>query len=326
MPPTSFTMGPETVKILVGRSLTPFTIHKSLIITHSEYFARAFSGRFKKPDENTMELAHIHEATFGLFTRWLYSQASRPINTNPCGNALLLLKSLRKRDEDTNKQDVYDVDSDMSVPIEEGLESDGTESTEDGESESDSDTGEPVTGMVQEEERRAYDRVVDCLIDLYIFADAYETRRLRNDVMSMLLFLDLQGYQYLHNDSHGCIVGSLLYPRFRHVIKAYDNLPDSSSMCRYILHTMAYNWHPDADVPEDVPACELPTYFLAHMMMICVRRQWSEEVTRTLLQDVFDTCLYHEHDSVEEKDACEAQKDDDELYIRSFLLACIAVS
>jgi hypothetical protein len=66
-----------------------------------------------------------------------------------------------------------------------------------------------------------------CLLDLYVFADAHKTRRLRNDIITAM--------HLLSEDSD-------TYMGLGDVPQAFDNSPDTSTMCQYVVASVAYHW------------------------------------------------------------------------------------
>ena len=65
------------------------------------------------------------------------------------------------------------------------------------------------------------------LIDLYIFADAYECKALRNDIMSAFMRLDRRSFTYVGFD-----VAPLVF----------ESVPSSSTLCTYIVRSTAALW------------------------------------------------------------------------------------
>jgi hypothetical protein len=65
------------------------------------------------------------------------------------------------------------------------------------------------------------------LIDLYIFADAYECKALRNDIMSAFMRLDRRSFTYMGFD-----VAPLVF----------ESVPSSSTLCTYIVRLTAALW------------------------------------------------------------------------------------
>lgn len=121
------------------------------------------------------------------------------------------------------------------------------------------------------------------LLDLYIFADQYDIRLLRNDVMRSWQ-KDETTWDEISNDN---------------IIKAFDNLPHSSPLCRYIAQCYAALF--DGDVDPDAEHefwSKLPKEFLYEVVRILTKRLNSDYI--------FDqeSCDFHEHEDDDEKSMC----------------------
>ncbi|KAJ4302690.1 hypothetical protein N0V90_001579 [Kalmusia sp. IMI 367209] len=68
--------------------------------------------------------------------------------------------------------------------------------------------------------RKSYDKILDRLLDVYVFADAHDTRCLRNDVMSAIHYLNHVLERWTGFDCDR---------------RVYTELSESSTSYRYIL-------------------------------------------------------------------------------------------
>ncbi|KAJ9641780.1 hypothetical protein H2199_004992 [Coniosporium tulheliwenetii] len=128
---------------------------------------------------------------------------------------------------------------------------------------------------------------LDELLDVYIFADRYNICLLRNDVM--------KSWQY-RNYNWGTICNELCEDMIK---KAFDKLPHSSTLCRYIVQNYAtMNFWIFPPMERELWA-KLPHEFLSELIMIA----------STVLQPrskPIDTksCDFHEHKNEVEKKEC----------------------
>jgi hypothetical protein len=163
----------------------------------------------------------------------------------------------------------------------------------------------------KEEARWNYvDETYNCLLELYIFADAHETRLLRNDVMTAIHYLAERSRTYLG---------------FEQVSRAFDTLPQTSTMCRYLVASNTYHWHPDGPWSKKFPPSDtLPSAFLLGIMTVNSRRANSPN-DDDLVHRMFQICAsFHEHDNDAERKQCTAQEMSRKPSIYSILQTCMA--
>lgn len=165
-----------------------------------------------------------------------------------------------------------------------------------------------------------HERVFDCLLDLFIFGDGFETRQFRNDVMTAL-------DQYC--EEHGYI------PNLPVVIKAFDSLPESSTFCQYLIEMSALLWRPEKDVPLQKELYEsLPPHFVLQVMLINSNRangargKRSKGERKTLIspEDLKKPCRFHEHTNKAGKGFCKRRREVDQVFIHSLLASCVAAA
>ncbi|EON61828.1 hypothetical protein W97_01046 [Coniosporium apollinis CBS 100218] len=120
------------------------------------------------------------------------------------------------------------------------------------------------------------------LLDLYIFADRYDIRLLRNDVM--------RSWQKDETDWDEISDEDI-------IIKAFDNLPHGSPLCRYIAQYYVALCGRNLDSDEEFWS-KLPKGFLYEVVRILTKRLNSDYK--------FDqeSCDFHEHEDDDEKSMC----------------------
>ncbi|KAK5725004.1 hypothetical protein LTR17_013390 [Elasticomyces elasticus] len=148
------------------------------------------------------------------------------------------------------------------------------------------------------------------LFDLYIFADKYDTRRLRTAVMTLI---QTKLFQSKPMSYAGLI--------FSECTVAFDNVPDSSPLYKLLVDLMIYDMDP-LDLTEHDNYQHLPLSVCSEILsrtaqlVRCLR---CDECQQSALCNDSDThpdvksatptydtdfCKYHEHDSDEERRLC----------------------
>jgi hypothetical protein len=307
-------MGQDLVELFVGENETKFVVHKELLCAHSDYFQRAFKGKFQESEDGFIRVTEVSEATFRIFQQWLYGQLIRDaisVRKTPYEIATMGL------DEDENGHNGIETENDAANAMDDDDDDDDDNSSEEeveGEGE-DEDEDEEMQDDEEDAENEVaiyYYQLMESIVELYVLADRYETRQLRNDVITAL-----RGY----NKETDC------YPDLHTVLKAYEKLPESSTLCQYIIKTNALHWNPAKDSEKERREIYplLPYDFTLNVMLINNRRansskkKWSEELENELA----DHCNFHEHKDDKEKKTCKQQRKWDKVFIRNLLVSCM---
>lgn len=147
------------------------------------------------------------------------------------------------------------------------------------------------------------------LIDLYIFADAYECIALRNDIMSALVRLD--------TGSSTCM-GFALAPL------VFGSVPSSSTLCRYIVRSTATFLrldHCDSKIMKSQPQ-----EFISELLAIDEqRRQGNCPDDKWFAGFMRESCNFHEHAKYGEVILCDSVKARGQVYIDGLISACMEV-
>ncbi|KAF2637679.1 hypothetical protein P280DRAFT_94151 [Massarina eburnea CBS 473.64] len=166
----------------------------------------------------------------------------------------------------------------------------------------------------QKEVHGIYYQIVDRLLDVFILSDAYDTRQLRNDTMSAL--------QLFHN-STGWYSDCVWL-----VTKAFSKLPESSSLCQYLIKSWALLWHGKevtGEFAHDMTA--LSTAFLVPVLCLTAKRESDGgECKSQLKQELDEWCTFHEHPDEEEKRVCKEKRETNRPFFRNFILACTEIA
>lgn len=151
------------------------------------------------------------------------------------------------------------------------------------------------------------------LFTLYIFADSYCIRGLRNEVINIIQIKLMQEKPRQYD-----------YPTTDQLCYAYQNLPETSSLCRLLIHVQAFDIkgnEPDSSGPESER--NIPFAVLAKVIVLTQRVLFNIRYSKTKCRrgqscnaehegrencdiDIYerDVCGYHEHTSKGEKEMC----------------------
>jgi hypothetical protein len=148
------------------------------------------------------------------------------------------------------------------------------------------------------------------LIDLYIFADAYECKALRNDIMSAFMRLDRRSFTYMGFD-----VAPLVF----------ESVPSSSTLCTYIVRSTAALWplyHYDSKVMKSQSQ-----EFVSELLAVEEQRrlQGKYRGDTDFARDIRDPCNFHEHAKDEEMWPCDSVRARGQSYINALISACMEV-
>ncbi|CAE7193345.1 hypothetical protein HRS9139_08941 [Pyrenophora teres f. teres] len=84
--------------VKVGADKTTYTLYRSLLVEHSEYFKKALTGTWKEAREGVVILQDVECIVFEVFIDWLYTQrlpkeidsSADETGCQPAGDSLLL--------------------------------------------------------------------------------------------------------------------------------------------------------------------------------------------------------------------------------------------
>ncbi|KAF2804183.1 uncharacterized protein BDZ99DRAFT_153906 [Mytilinidion resinicola] len=126
------------------------------------------------------------------------------------------------------------------------------------------------------------------LLDLYAFGDRYDVPELRNDTMR---YIQIQYGQ-----------SSIQRLPTSYIHQAFEKLPASSTLCRWLIQHFAHYWDPEKDTDDDVADYKnMPQEFLLGVALICLKRlvrlQPRGSTNHRMAGGEFnvDPCHFHEH-------------------------------
>ncbi|KAH7389503.1 hypothetical protein DE146DRAFT_791525 [Phaeosphaeria sp. MPI-PUGE-AT-0046c] len=73
-PSLGSTLQSEVVVVEIGTERQRYHVHKTLLVHHSEYFAKALEGPWTEAHTRVITLADIEAGVFNIFVQWLYCQ------------------------------------------------------------------------------------------------------------------------------------------------------------------------------------------------------------------------------------------------------------
>ncbi|TLD22635.1 putative btb poz domain containing protein [Venturia nashicola] len=115
------------------------------------------------------------------------------------------------------------------------------------------------------------------LLNLYLFADEYDHPQLRRDV--------LQVFVKHSNQYENCVP-------IETVIKAYNRLPSTSPLLRFLVDHYAHEWNASSNKIEP----PFPAQFLFSLSVKSLTQAMNHELPRRVESPYLNDCDYHEHD------------------------------
>ncbi|KAF2436752.1 hypothetical protein EJ08DRAFT_1892 [Tothia fuscella] len=273
-------MGLRTVTIKIGPKAKAFNIHENLLTQCSPYFRKAFKGPWKEAQAREMTLEDVTERTFDMVLRWIYSQKlCRPQATRDAHEVTIKQTKFNPAalEESTHPQARYTT---VTIPL-----ADFNEATMGKHTDKDI-----ISQLYRRGQALAYDFEYpeyfhfDDLLDLAIFSNFYDFPQLHTDVIKLWQQQsELKG-------------GKTVHCNFATVLRAYEALPEDSSMCRLIAHTYAALWQIGSD--EDIKFIreEAPKAFVTEVMLAKSQDRLADYDPCDVLPDyVSNPCLFHDH-------------------------------
>ncbi|KAI8934364.1 hypothetical protein NX059_009099 [Plenodomus lindquistii] len=129
------------------------------------------------------------------------------------------------------------------------------------------------------------------LIHIYIFCDKYDVRELKRTAMDEL-------FDNIFDDKLEPVL-----PGPELVKAAFENVPETSSLCRFLVDANCY-WADDDEWAEDTVS-DFPCKFIVRVLQ--TYREYVFGI-RIREDDVPEKCDYHEHTNDEERKACKSEE------------------
>lgn len=294
---------------------------RGLICSHSVYFQKAFSERFKEGQEKTIALSDVKPWIFECFIGWLYTQAifySGNLRSEPEVNDDEDAATATDTNHHHARESGRNTPREMRDPTDGTMMSDAPASAVGqecdgqpvGEREDDQDDGD--SDSEGEDEDYDDDPVTwyySDLFDLYIFADKYDSKGMRQAVMEIVQIKIMQ-----------CSPRSYYFPANEDFLQIYEKLPASSPMYILLVHVQAFDVAQDNQTLrqhfESMPADVMSQVLVLMKQMVgcyecslCRKRKQCTDKTHSDIKikpekEQRDVCRYHEHTSEEEERLC----------------------
>lgn len=287
----SILYSPAVVNIKVGEQAKLFVINRQLICKQSKFFEKAFSGeRFIEGQTGECTIKDVNVGIFRIFSAWLYG---------------MCLTYVAEEGQDDDMAELYTTSS-SKKSADSSLSSD-TLTTASESTEPDTSNFE-ATDIPTQPETWSW----TVMVELYIFADRFDVRRLRADVIDLMAW------------AKGM-------PQYRTIRRAFDGVPKSSPLRAFLILESAYLTYFDVDDNHQEPYADLPRDFLVGVMRVNSHRLPVKQcdscfgeakklcagIKNSIHDDGFDTdirpiqrdpCIYHEHETEAETKACQKTK------------------
>ncbi|KAF2099239.1 hypothetical protein NA57DRAFT_76469 [Rhizodiscina lignyota] len=268
-PPSFLTHELTIVTVLVGSEKKPFYLYKEVLCHHSEYFRNAFNGEFREASKRELVLDDTNVETFRYVAQWLHDQG----NNTPLTRQYWVFHNLRLVDN---------LKKHTSAPL-------ATHSSPDSQNSNGNDEGVPMPSPSSLASAAA-----ENLLNLYIFADRYDIRELRNDIMDVWRYEEIASDPYPDPGLDNNVF-----------LRAILSTPSQSTLRRYLLkrHATSINWH-TATRKKWLGEIwdQLPSDFT--LDFLCMQSAHVKASKRPLYKDFWEWCNYHEHESDQESTEC----------------------
>ncbi|KAH0337835.1 hypothetical protein KCU81_g7920, partial [Aureobasidium melanogenum] len=283
------------VTVRVGSGRQEFCIHKKILCSNSTYFDKALSGQFVEAQTRVVELEDIHPLLFKIFVAWLYSGRLTYESSDPSTSSRVEFSELNAA---LNKEYPCEEDED--------------------EEEDEKDDGDKKDELAdfQEEDSRTWSYLI--LTGLFILGDRLDAPRLKRSILDTIV--------KKINQTRKVPFGTV-------VIYAYANTPKKSPLRQLLVHIFAYE-KSFSRSPKNSKLKYLPAEFLAAVMIRMGRRlpfrqcdscyERALDANKLTSEDIDDVhkeedqapydhnlCFYHEHKDEEEKNACQAAREEE---------------
>lgn len=305
------------VTIEAGVEKEHFVVHQSLLCAKSQYFFKALCGSYQEAITRFVKLPDVLPNLLRIFVTWLYhgNLVYVPLDERTINGDFQSLKITKKdsagaiahqTEDSTSYGNTTETTADTANSHHSGNATSAAPNAA-------SDPASTSIPRYESDDPRSWPRGV--LIRLYILADRFDVRELRDDTLSTLI--------------HARIEQKSAY-RLKELRYIYLNTSAKSMLRRYVVHRTAYN----RCFTENASYGDIyPPEFLAAVMVKNSRRL-PKETCRKCHQRAFkgrgleekaiddmvedrdiipyyrDICFYHEHHDEEEREACRVRHEE----------------
>ncbi|KAK5127408.1 hypothetical protein LTR85_006747 [Meristemomyces frigidus] len=305
---------PELVRIIIKPTCTEFQVPRALICGKSAYFEKAFSVTFTEGHEGVITLPDVELWIFECFVGWLYT--GRVFRDPAVGDS----------DAHIARQGTQHASSEFAQATSAGIDcvgvqradtqeqggSIGRASTDTAASDmtilaATSDSSDPENDEDIDADPITWPRAK--LVQLYIFADQYDTRHLRNTAMDVVLIKALQNTPQPY-----------IWPHWDVMATVFESLPEQSRLYKFWIEGTAYDM-----LPTPLELCDnmqiLPKAALVRLLSTVMQLDRLRECEECVVGDAcdgsahpdiwsntppyfMDVCLCHEHQGAGDEREC----------------------
>ncbi|THV96468.1 hypothetical protein D6D27_02670 [Aureobasidium pullulans] len=275
------------ITVRVGPDKQEFCIHKGVLCSNSNYFAKALSGQFQEAKTNTVELDDVHVLLFKVFVAWLYTGKLTYESSDPSVSAQ---DEFEKLDTMLNDQYPFDREDDpeSDMPMTDDL--------------SEFDAEDPTT----------WTHTIICA--LFVLADRLDTPRLKVLVLDFIPDRErcmdiLPSHAAILYSNANTTKSSPLRRLIVH-IAAYTSSFGQSS-CTWNHLPPEFLTAVLVTLGRRLPTKQCKSCFDDALQDNGISDRVIDDVDRTEDMPPFrrDICFYHEHKDEEEKEACRAERE-----------------
>jgi hypothetical protein len=303
--PSFLTMSFDMVTVCVGKAdeSVDIPVNLQVLTATSPYSRGAFEGDFKEATERIVILNDVTEQTFRIFLQWTHAQLFSSGST-----VLVLPRTILgwTASEKSEEYEEHDEDSKTS-----SIHSDGWCHC------SFCSPSHDCSGMVllideldmtsgdyqckdtyfdDEHWQKNYEMSQLSFLNLFIFADKYSVHQLRDDILTALVS-QAKHWRYFPDIKQNLLT------------TAYDNLPDSATDHKFMVHSAAHVWatEPDADLAARLRSLRNRQPDFAFEVSLAqaqiLQKTYADHGYNSYNECHENSCRYHEH-LVHENDAC----------------------
>ncbi|THY06360.1 hypothetical protein D6D03_02353 [Aureobasidium pullulans] len=283
---TKFLYSPM-ITVRVGPDKQEFCIHKGVLCSNSNYFAKALSGHIQEAKTNTVELDDVHVLLFKVFVAWLYTGKLTYESSDPSVSAQDEFEKL-----DTMLDDQY--------PFDREYDPESFMSMADDLSEFDA------------EEPKTWTHTILCA--LFVLADRLDTPRLKGLVLDAIAgrerCMDILPSDTAILYSYASTTKSSPLRRLMVHIAAYTS-SFSQSSCIWNHLPLEFLTAVLVTLGRRLPEKQCKSCFDGAIYANGMSDRVIDDVDKTEDNPPFrrNLCFYHEHKDEEEKEACRAERE-----------------
>ena len=283
------------IEFRVGSLEQVFIIHEGLVTHYSPHFENQLREERANSSFNGVKLPNIIPRTFTIVVDWLYSKELKPPAV-PWDKYQISIDMMRE----SGGKGVNPNRRSLPSQSERSTSSKGASRDKDRRRSSGVNNSRysEIEASMSCEDSLQYCRMLQQwheqdLMRVFLFAETYDMKELRNDVMTLW-----QGCENVLN----------MLPSLECIEYAYNRLPPVSMLRHYFLSSYARVLNPSAGGNLSSELRKLPRRFLADLALTALAKLRSvEDEHQCPRKHYLDYCRYHDHEDDEEKRICRSK-------------------